>query len=72
MLDGGWSAAPSPSPVREGVGMKVWLPLDSAAVALGADEVADALLAEAQARGVPLTLVRTAAAAWSGWNAGRG
>ncbi len=38
--------------------MKIWLPLDSAAVALGADEVAAALLAEAAARGVALELVR--------------
>ena len=38
--------------------MKIWLPLDSAAVALGADEVAAALLAEAAARGVALDLVR--------------
>ena len=38
--------------------MKVWLPLDSAAVALGADEVAAALLAEAAHRGVALELVR--------------
>jgi formate dehydrogenase iron-sulfur subunit len=38
--------------------MKVWLPLDSAAVALGADDVAEALRAEAAKRGVALTLVR--------------
>ena len=38
--------------------MKIWLPLDSAAVALGADEVAAALTAEAAARGVALDLVR--------------
>ena len=38
--------------------MKVWLPLDSAAVALGADEVAAALQAEAAHRGVALELVR--------------
>lgn len=38
--------------------MKVWLPLDSAAVALGADDVAAALQAEAAARGVALELVR--------------
>lgn len=38
--------------------MKVWLPLDSAAVALGADDVARALQAEASKRGVALTLVR--------------
>jgi len=38
--------------------MKIWLPLDSAAVALGADEVAAALLAEAAARGVAVDLVR--------------
>jgi formate dehydrogenase iron-sulfur subunit len=38
--------------------MKIYLPLDSAAVALGADEIADALVAEARARGVDLTLVR--------------
>ncbi len=39
--------------------MKVWLPLDSAAVALGADDVAAALAAEAAARGQALTLTRT-------------
>jgi formate dehydrogenase iron-sulfur subunit len=38
--------------------MKIWLPLDSAAVALGADEIAEALQAEAAARGVSLSLVR--------------
>ena len=38
--------------------MKVWVPLDSAAVALGADEVADAIRAEAQARGIDVELVR--------------
>ncbi len=38
--------------------MKVWLPLDSAAVALGADELAEAVAAEAARRGVDLTLVR--------------
>ena len=38
--------------------MKIRLPLDSAAVALGADEVAAALMAEAAHRGVALELVR--------------
>lgn len=38
--------------------MKVWVPLDSAAVALGADDIAAAISAEAARRGVPLTLVR--------------
>lgn len=38
--------------------MKVWVPLDSAAVALGADDIAAAITAEAARRGVPLTLVR--------------
>jgi len=38
--------------------MKTWVPLDSAAVALGADEVAAAITAEAARRGVPLELVR--------------
>ncbi len=38
--------------------MKIYLPLDSAAVALGADEIADALLFHAKTRGVDLTLVR--------------
>src|SRR5690606_29981151 len=42
----------------EGEGMKIRLPLDSAAVALGADEVAAALMAEAAHRGVALELVR--------------
>ncbi|MBP9181610.1 MAG: NADH-quinone oxidoreductase subunit NuoF [Fuscovulum sp.] len=38
--------------------MKIWVPLDSAAVALGADEVAAAIQAEATRRGVAVTLVR--------------
>ncbi|MEZ5798306.1 MAG: NADH-ubiquinone oxidoreductase-F iron-sulfur binding region domain-containing protein [Paracoccaceae bacterium] len=38
--------------------MKIWLPLDSAAVALGADEVADAIAAEAATRGKQVALVR--------------
>ena len=37
---------------------RIYLPLDSAAVALGADEVAAALLSQAAAKGVDLTLVR--------------
>ena len=38
--------------------MKIWLPLDSAAVALGADDIAAAITAEAAKRGQPVTLVR--------------
>ena len=38
--------------------MKIYLPLDSAAVALGADDVAGALLSQAAAKGIDLTLVR--------------
>ncbi len=38
--------------------MKIYLPLDSAAVALGADEIAESLMFQAQARGIDLTLVR--------------
>ncbi len=38
--------------------MKIYLPLDSAAVALGADEIAEALHVHARAKGVDLTLVR--------------
>lgn len=38
--------------------MKIFLPLDSAAVALGADEIAGAIQAHAKAKGVDLTLVR--------------
>ena len=38
--------------------MKIYLPLDSAAVALGADEIAHAIEKHAQAKGVALTLVR--------------
>jgi formate dehydrogenase iron-sulfur subunit len=38
--------------------MKVWLPRDSAALAMGADDVAEALLTEARARSIDLTLVR--------------
>jgi len=37
---------------------KLYLPLDSAAVALGAEAVAEAILAEAARRGVALTLIR--------------
>jgi formate dehydrogenase iron-sulfur subunit len=38
--------------------MKIFLPLDSAAVALGADEIALALTTQAAAKGINLTLVR--------------
>ena len=38
--------------------MKVFVPLDAAAKALGADAVADAVAAEAARRGTPLTLIR--------------
>ncbi len=38
--------------------MKIYLPLDSAAVALGADEIADAIQKHAQAKGQSVTLVR--------------
>jgi len=38
--------------------MKVYLPRDAAALALGANDVAEALLSEARARGIDLTLVR--------------
>lgn len=38
--------------------MKIYLPLDSAAVALGADEIADALHIHAKAKGIDLTIVR--------------
>ncbi|MCB1361263.1 MAG: formate dehydrogenase, partial [Rhodobacteraceae bacterium] len=38
--------------------MKLYVPLDSAAVALGADDVAAAIRAEADRRGLDLTLVR--------------
>ncbi len=38
--------------------MKVWIPRDAAARALGAEEVVDALRTEARRRGIDLTLVR--------------
>ncbi len=38
--------------------MKIYVPLDSAAKALGADEVADAIRTEADKRGMDVTLVR--------------
>ena len=38
--------------------MKVFLPLDSAAVALGADDIAMALTVQARDRGIPMTLIR--------------
>jgi formate dehydrogenase iron-sulfur subunit len=38
--------------------MKIFVPRDAAARALGADAVAEAVLAEAQARGIEVTLVR--------------
>jgi formate dehydrogenase iron-sulfur subunit len=42
----------TPSPI------KVYVPRDSAALAVGADEVADAIVAQAAARGVAIELVR--------------
>ncbi|MDD9706335.1 NADH-quinone oxidoreductase subunit NuoF [Seohaeicola sp. SP36] len=38
--------------------MKVWLPRDAAARALGADDVAETLLTQARAHGIDLTLIR--------------
>jgi len=38
--------------------LQLYVPRDSAALAVGADEVADALVAQAAARGIALTLVR--------------
>jgi formate dehydrogenase iron-sulfur subunit len=38
--------------------MKIYLPLDSAAVALGADEIAEALHVHAKAKGIDLTIIR--------------
>ena len=38
--------------------MKIWLPLDSFAVAMGGDEVAEAIRAEAAKRGVQVSLTR--------------
>ncbi|WP_299358840.1 NADH-quinone oxidoreductase subunit NuoF [uncultured Paracoccus sp.] len=38
--------------------MKIWVPLDSAAIALGADEVAAAIAAQAAERGVEIELIR--------------
>ncbi|WP_051631703.1 hypothetical protein, partial [Sphaerotilus natans] len=38
--------------------LRLWVPRDSAALAVGADAVADALQARASAQGVPLALVR--------------
>ncbi len=38
--------------------MKIYVPLDTVAVALGADELADALATEAKARGIDATIVR--------------
>ena len=38
--------------------MKIYLPLDSAAVALGADEIANAIEKHAHAKGLNVTLVR--------------
>lgn len=38
--------------------MRVWVPIDAAARALGADDVADAIRREAAARGVEITLTR--------------
>ncbi len=39
--------------------MRIWLSQDAAARAVGADEVATAILAEAQARGIAIELIRT-------------
>ena len=38
--------------------VKIFVPRDSTAVALGANEVANAIVAEAKARGVAIQLVR--------------
>ena len=38
--------------------MKIWVPMDSAAKALGADEVAEAIGAEAAKRGLDIELIR--------------
>ncbi|SFU18809.1 formate dehydrogenase beta subunit [Sedimentitalea nanhaiensis] len=38
--------------------MKIYVPMDSAAKALGADDVADAIRREAEARGLDVTLIR--------------
>ncbi|MGJ8611740.1 MAG: formate dehydrogenase beta subunit [Octadecabacter sp.] len=38
--------------------MKIYVPLDSAAKALGADDVADAIVAEAATRGLDVTVIR--------------
>ena len=38
--------------------MRIYVPLDSAATALGADAVAEAVVCEAAARGITVTLVR--------------
>ena len=38
--------------------MKIYVPLDSAAKALGADEIADAIVAEAGARGMTVEVIR--------------
>ncbi|MAC82157.1 MAG: formate dehydrogenase [Rhodobacteraceae bacterium] len=38
--------------------MKIWIPMDSAAKALGADEVAAAITAEAAAKGIDIQLIR--------------
>ncbi|MEY2839171.1 MAG: hypothetical protein RJB60_1470, partial [Pseudomonadota bacterium] len=43
---------------QHGVAVKVYVPRDSAALALGADEVAQSLQAEAARRGIALDLVR--------------
>jgi formate dehydrogenase iron-sulfur subunit len=38
--------------------MKIYVPLDSATKALGADEIADAIVAEAGARGMTVEVIR--------------
>lgn len=38
--------------------LKIWVPMDSAAKALGADEVADAITREAAARGIAVDMIR--------------
>jgi formate dehydrogenase iron-sulfur subunit len=38
--------------------MKIYVPLDSATKALGADEIADAIVAEAGARGTDVEVIR--------------
>jgi formate dehydrogenase iron-sulfur subunit len=48
--------------------LKLYIPCDSVARAVGADQVADALLHEAERRQLPLDIQRTSSRGFTGWS----